>query len=191
MMEQYRLGHSEDEVFQNVLHRTEAQFSEEFEQWCEKQVAGWGYDEATSRKYDLLREEGEDLIKRRQYQLAVPVWEEIVKLRPEDVLPHKRLAGLYKVCNEPEKSAEQLAILAAVEVQNNVYAKATARTLREIGKYEEAIKWARRAVFTDPYDLDAHRMLAELDEKVGNEKELGREKKVMEVLQKWGGDAGN
>jgi tetratricopeptide (TPR) repeat protein len=183
MMEEYRLGHSEDEVFQNVLHRTEIQFSDEFEQWCEKQVAGWGYDEATSEKYDQLRTEGEDLIERRQYQLAAPVWEEIVKLRPEDVLPHKRLAGLYKVCNEPEKSAEQLAILAAVEVQNNLYAKATARTLREIGKYDEATKWARRAVFTDPYDLDAHRMLADLDEKVGNGKELAREKKVIGILE--------
>jgi cellulose synthase operon protein C len=184
MMEQYRLGHTEDEVFQNVLHRTETQFSEEFEHWCESQVAGWGYDEATSKKYDLLRHEGEDLIQRRQYPLAIPVWEEIVKLRPVDLLPHKRLAGLYKVCNEPAKAAEQLAILAAVDVQSNVYDKATARTLRDIGKYDEAAKWAKRAVFTDPYDLDAHKMLADLDQKVGNAQELVREQRVMLELER-------
>jgi tetratricopeptide (TPR) repeat protein len=197
MMEQYRLGHSEDEVFQAVLHRTETEFSEEFGHWCEYQVAGWGYDPATSKKYDSLREEGEDLIRRRQYQLAIPVWEEIVKLRPVDLLPHKRLAGLYKVCNEPQKAAEQLAILAAVDVQSNVYAKATARTLRDIGKYDEAVKWARRAMYTDPYDLDAHQMLADLDEKVGDGAGADRETKVMGMLESWraamdaAGSAGN
>ncbi len=111
------------------------------------------------------------------------MWEEIVKLRPVDLLPHKRLAGLYKVCNEPRKAAEQLAILAAVDVQSNVYAKAAARTLRDIGKYDEAVKWARRAVYTDPYDPDAHKILADLDAKVGNAKELEREQKVMGVIE--------
>jgi hypothetical protein len=70
MMEQYRLGHTEDEVFQTVLHRTESQFSDEFQAWCQLQVAGWGYDEATGKKYDELRQEGEDLIGQKQYQLA-------------------------------------------------------------------------------------------------------------------------
>jgi tetratricopeptide (TPR) repeat protein len=182
MMNQYRLGHSEDEVFTASLHRTEAEFYTEFGHWCEAQVAAWGYDAETSKKYDGLREEGEDLIKRRQYQLALPVWEEIVKLRPVDLLPHKRLAGLYKVCNEPEKAAEQLAILAAVDVQSNVYSKATARTLREIGKYDEAVKWARKAMYTDPYDVDAHEMLEDLDEKVGDAAGANREKKVLVIL---------
>ncbi len=108
-----------------------------------------------------------------------------MKLRPVDLLPHKRLAGLYKVNNQPEKAAEQLAILAAVEVQTNVYAKATARALRDIGKYDEAVKWARRAMFTDPYDLDAHQMLADLDEKVGDAAGLQREQRVIAVLQQW------
>jgi hypothetical protein len=55
-----------------------------------------------------------------------------------DILPHKRLAALYKLCDEPEKSAGQLAILAAVELQNNAYAKATARAYRNIGNFGEA-----------------------------------------------------
>jgi len=42
MMDQYRLGHTEDEVFQNVLHRSESKLSDEIQGWCQSQVAGWG-----------------------------------------------------------------------------------------------------------------------------------------------------
>ena len=31
------------------------QFSKEFFEWCEKQVASWGYDEKTSKKVDDLK----------------------------------------------------------------------------------------------------------------------------------------
>jgi predicted Zn-dependent protease len=185
MMEQYRLGHTEDEVFQTVLHRTESQFSDEFQAWCQLQVAGWGYDEATGKKYDELRQEGEDLIGQKQYQLARPVWEDIAKLRPMDILPHKRLAGLYKLCDEPEKSAGQLAILAAVELQNNAYAKATARAYRNIGNFGEAARWAKRAVFTDLYDADAHRLLADLEGRLGDADGVAREQRVMAELASW------
>jgi tetratricopeptide (TPR) repeat protein len=185
MMEQYRLGHTEDEVFETVLHRSESQFSDEFQAWCQSQIAGWGYDDATGKKYDFLRKEAEDLIGQRQYQLAMPVWEQIEKLRPMDILPHKRLAALYKLCNEPEKSAGQLAILAAVELQNNSYAKATARAYRDIGNLNEALRWAKRAVFTNLYDADAHKLLADVDEKLGDADGVAREERVIGELASW------
>ena len=185
MMEQYRLGHTEDEVFQAVLHRSESQFSDEFQRWCQAQVASWGYDEATSKKADLLKEEGEALIRHGQYQLALPVWEEIAKLRPMDLLPHKRLAGLYKVCNQPEKAAGQLAILAAVELQNDVYAKATARAFANADNLEQALRWAKRAVYMDLYDPDAHQILADVEEKLGDADGVARERRVMGELAKW------
>ncbi|MGA2441498.1 MAG: tetratricopeptide repeat protein [Tepidisphaeraceae bacterium] len=185
MMEQYRLGRTEDEVFQTVLHRSESQFSDEFQRWCQSQVASWGYDDATSKKADFLKAEGEALIQRRQYPLALPVWEEIGKLRPMDLLPHKRLAGLYKVCNEPEKAAGQLAILAAVELQNNVYAKATARAFESAGNLNEAVRWAKRAVFTDLYDPDAHKILAGVEEKLGDADGVARERRVIAELAQW------
>jgi tetratricopeptide (TPR) repeat protein len=183
MMNEYRLGHTEDQVFHNALHRSETQFSDEFQTWCEKQIAGWGYDEATSAKYDQLRGEGEDLISQRQFQLALPVWEQIQQIRPMDILPHKRLAALYRLCGQPRKSADELAILAAVELQNNTFAKATARAYRDIGDPQEAIRWARRAVYTDLYDADAHSLLADLDEKIGDANGLAREQRVMGELQ--------
>jgi len=183
MMNEYRLGHTEDQVFHNALHRSETQFSDEFQTWCEKQIAGWGYDEATSAKYDQLRGEGEDLISQRQFQLALPIWEQIQQIRPMDILPHKRLAALYRLCGQPRKSADELAILAAVELQNNTFAKATARAYRDIGDPQEAIRWARRAVYTDLYDADAHSLLADLDEKIGDANGLAREQRVMGELQ--------
>jgi tetratricopeptide (TPR) repeat protein len=185
MMEQYRLGHTEDEVFENVLHRTESQFMDEFEAWCQQQVAGWGYDEATSKKYDELRHEGEDLISQRQFPLALPIWEQIAKLRPMDILPHKRLAALYKLCDQPEKSAEQLGDLAAVELNNNAYAKATARAYRDVGNMDEALRWAKRAVYTNLYDPDAHRILEDIDERRGDADGVTREKRVIEELAAW------
>jgi hypothetical protein len=102
-----------------------------------------------------------------------------------DILPHKRLAGLYKLCDEPEKSAGQLAILAAVELQNNAYAKATARAYRNIGNFGEAARWAKRAVFTDLYDADAHRLLADLEGRLGDADGVAREQRVMAELASW------
>jgi tetratricopeptide (TPR) repeat protein len=185
MLDQYRDGHTEDEVFNNVLHKTESQFSEEFQKWCEAQIATWGYDEETTKKCDGLKQEGEELINREQYQLALPVWEDIQKLQPMDLLPHKRLAGLYKVCKQPEKAADQLAILAAVELQNNVYAKAAARAYDRLDKLDQAAKWAKRAVYTDLYDPDAHKIMADIDQKQGNTADVAREQKMLEIIAQW------
>jgi cellulose synthase operon protein C len=185
MMNEYKLGHPQEDVFQNALHRTTSQFFGEYQRWCEAQIATWGYDEATSKKYDQLREEGEDLIAKDNYAEAVKVWEEIVAIRPMDLLPHKRLAGLYRAAGDPEKAAQQLATLAAVELQSDVYAKATARAYRDMKNYPEAGKWALRAVYIDPYDADAHKLLAEVDRTVGDTKGLEREERVLVELQHW------
>jgi cellulose synthase operon protein C len=185
MMDQYRLGHTEDEVFQNVLHRTESQFSDEFQAWCQSQVASWGYDETTTKKYDSLRQQGEALISQSQFQVALPTWQQIEALRPMDILPHKRLAALYKLNNQPENSARELAILSAVELQNNSYAKATARAYRDIGNLNEALRWAKRAIFTSLYDSDAHKLLADLDQRTGDTDGLAREERVITELSAW------
>jgi cellulose synthase operon protein C len=185
MMNEYRLGHTEDEVFQNVLHRSELQFSAEFQQWCESQVASWGYDDATSQKAKMLQQEGEDLIARGQYPLALPVWEDLAKIRPMDLLPHRRLAGLYKVCKQPEQAAQQLAILAAVELQNNIYAKATARAYLNLGKLDEAARWGKRAVYIDLYDETAHKLMQDIDQKSGDTTGAAREDQIIAILEQW------
>jgi tetratricopeptide (TPR) repeat protein len=187
MLEQFRLGKDQDQVFETALHKSQSEFFTEFEAWCQKQVAGWGYDEEATAKYGPLREEGEKLIHDKDYPKAVTVFEEIAKLRPMDLLPHQRLAGLYmtKTVNEPEKAVEQLDRLAAVELGDNRFAKGAARIYRDIGNFQEAAKRALTAVYIDPYDDDAHRMLADLYEKLGDKPGLEREKRVIEELDHW------
>jgi cellulose synthase operon protein C len=187
MLDQFRLGHPQDEVFQIALNKSESQFFIEFCQWCRGQVSGWGYDAATSKKYDQLRADGENLIRDHEYAKAVPVFEEIAKIRPMDILPHQRLAGLYMNAdvNQPEKAAEQLDILARVELMNNMYAKGAARIYRNINELDKAHVRALQAVYIAPYDADAHRLLADIDKKMGNLTELQREERVMQELSAW------
>src|SRR5205085_48977 len=187
MMEEFRKGKGQEEVFPDVLGVGLESFSQEFFAWTEKQVAGWGYDEETTKKYDELVEKAEVLTKNRQFKEAVKAWEEIVKLRPVDQLPHLRLAGLYllKDLNQPEKSLEHLKTLAQVELKDNLYAKKIARLYRDIGKLDEAQHWAMQAVYTDPYDKSAHELLSEICEKAQNEKGVERETRVIAELEKW------
>jgi hypothetical protein len=92
---------------------------------------------------------------------------------------------LYKLCGQPERSAQELSILAAVELQNNSYAKATARAYRDIGNFHESERWAKRAVFTNLYDADAHKILEEVEEKLGDTAGVAREQRVLGELARW------
>src|SRR5439155_6181355 len=104
MMDGFKAGKRQEDVFPEVLGKSLSQFQEEFFDWAEKQVGTWGYEEEPTKRYDALKKKGGDLIKSRQYADAAKVWEEIVTIRPVDALPHQRLAGLYmtREVNEPE-----------------------------------------------------------------------------------------
>jgi tetratricopeptide (TPR) repeat protein len=192
MLAGFKDGSSQSEVFTKVLGKSETEFSEEFYQWTRKQVAGWGYDADTSAKYATLRDQGEALIKSHQYKEAVDVWEQIAAIRPVDALPHQRLAGLYltKAMRNVDKAVEHLSALDAVELKDDRFAKRISRLERDAGELPRAIAEARRAVYTDPYDLDAHQLLAELFEKSGDAAGLAKERRVIPVLQKWIDDNG-
>ena len=187
MLAGFKDGSSQSEVFAKVLGKSETEFSEEFYNWTRKQVATWGYDAETSAKYAQLREQGESLIKSHQYKEAVDVWEQIVAIRPVDQLPHQRLAGLYltKAMRNVDKAIEHLSALDAVELKDDRFAKRISRLERDENELPRAIAEARRAVYTDPYDLDAHQLLAELFEKSGDDAGLAKEQRVIPVLQKW------
>jgi len=187
MLDSFKAGMSEEQVFEGVLNKSRTQFYEEFLGWAKKQVASWGYDEEKSKKYDALKEKAEAMIKARQFDEALKAWEEIAAIRPVDALPHQRLAGLYltKQINKPEKAAEHLIVLSQVELKDNRYAKRVARLYRDMAKLDDAQRFAMLAVYTDPYDSDAHELLAGIYEKSGNGKGLEREKKVMAILEDW------
>lgn len=173
-------------AFPKETHKSLPDFQADFFAWCEHTVSKWGYDPATSKKYKAAVEDADALVKGHQYKEAVVKWEAIAKLRPVDELPHKRLAGLYLTSqvNEPEKAATELILLSQVELKDNRYAKRVARLYRDIGKLDEAGKYALLAVYTSPYDEDAHELLQGIDEKAGNQKGVARETRVIDMIQK-------
>ncbi|HEY7087525.1 MAG TPA: tetratricopeptide repeat protein [Tepidisphaeraceae bacterium] len=187
MLAEFRGGASEEATFQKVLGKSLSEFETDFFAWANQQVAGWGYDDATNEKYDKLRAQAEQLVKERKYTEAVKAWEEIVKIRPVDALPHQRLAGLYltKEVNQPAKAIEQLKVLNAVELKDNRYAKRIARLYRDTNDLPNAQSSALQSVYIDPYDKDAHDLLLEIAQKAGDQPTIDRESRVIPVLEAW------
>jgi tetratricopeptide (TPR) repeat protein len=188
MLAEFRKGREQSDVFPDVLGKTLTQFQTDFFAWTEKEVAGWGYDPETSKKYAALVKEGEALIKARQYEPALKIWKEILAIRPMDALPHQRLAGLYlrEEINQKDKAIEHLDRLHQVDLHDNRFAKRAARVYRDMDKVEKAIGYALQAIYVDPYDVDAHELLAELYQKAGNAEGAAREKRTIEILEEWG-----
>ena len=187
LLAEARAGKTQEESFTKVLGKDSATFSAEFFQWADSQIAKWGYDAETTKKYEALRKQGEELIKGRQYAEALPIWQQIAELRPVDPLPQQRLAALYltKEINQKDKALEHLIALDKVELKNNLYAKRIAMLYRDLGQLKEATQYALQAVYIDPYDLRAHELLAEINEKAGDEAGLAKEKRVIPVLSQW------
>lgn len=187
MMEEFKNGKSQDETFLDVLGVSPPSFSAEFFAWTEKQVSTWGYDEETTKKYNELIKKAEEVTKTRQYAEAAKLWEEIVKLRPVDQLPHLRLAGLYlaKETYNPQEAMEHLVRLHQVSQKDNRFAKRIARLNVETNDIPTAEKYALQAVYVDPYDLDAHELLLSVQQKSNNAAGIARETRVIPVLTEW------
>jgi tetratricopeptide (TPR) repeat protein len=187
MLAEFKNGGLQDDVFPRILGRSTPQFFTEFTAWAKRQVAGWGYDPQSSKKYDSLVEQGESLIASKRYADAAAVWEQIGKLRPMDELPHKKLAGLYLSAqvNQPDKAISHLKILHLLDVRDDRYAKRIARLYRDQGDYKNAQAWGLQAVYIDPYDMDAHQLMQEICEKSGDDAALARERRVIPKLQDW------
>lgn len=185
MLEEFRNAGRQEDVFPKITGKSIPDFEKGFFAWCEKQVSTWGYDEESSKKYEELKNKGDAMIKARQYEEAIACWEEIQKLRPVDAMPHQKLAGLYLIKKDNEKAVAQLEALSKVELKNNTFAKRIARIYRDDKKLDKASDYALEAVYTDPYDLSAHELLAEVYELAGNKAGLEREKRVIPVLTKW------
>jgi tetratricopeptide (TPR) repeat protein len=185
MLEEFRNAGRQEDVFPKITGKSIPDFEKDFFAWCEKQVSTWGYDEESSKKYEELKSKGDAMIKARQFDEAIACWEEIQKLRPVDAMPHQKLAGLYLIKKDNEKAVAQLEALSKVELKNNSFAKRIARIYRDDKKLDKASVYALEAVYTDPYDLSAHELLAEIYKLADNKAGLEREERVIPVLTKW------
>lgn len=172
LMAKFKEGKSQEQAFEEVLSMPAKQFHADFVDFAKREVGKWGYDRESQKKYDALREAGEAQIKEKKYKEAAVTWEEIAALRPADALPHQRLAGLYltKDLNDPNKARKHLEVLNAVELKDNRYAKRLARLADLQNDVPGAIKFAKQAIWCDPYDADAHELLLSLARKANDEK---------------------
>ncbi|HSU66234.1 MAG TPA: tetratricopeptide repeat protein, partial [Tepidisphaeraceae bacterium] len=189
MLDLMRHADRQEDVFPKVTGKSIPEFMNDFQSWAEQQVSTWGYDETTTKKYEELRTQGEDLIKSRDWPEAVKVWEQIAQLRPVDPLPHQRLAALYYMQKDRKAEIAQLEILAKVELKDNRYAKRIARAYRDQEQWANAYRWALDSVYINPYDLSAHELLEEASEKSNEPKNVEREKRVIAELQKLQSDS--
>ncbi len=177
----FRAGQNQQQAFPAVVGKSESQFFSDFKSWAKAQVATWGYDEASSKKYEELVKQGQELIDAKKYPQAIEVWEQIAQLRPMDELPHRRLAGLYLTATikQPAKAVEHLLKLGDLEIKDNRYSKRAARILRDSGNLDEARRIAMQAVYIDPYDADAHTLLGEIAEKTGDTAAAEKEQRLL------------
>lgn len=187
ILDGFKAGQSQEQVFPHVLGKSMDSFFADFKTWAQGQVATWGYDPQTTKKYESLRDQGEQLIEQQNYAQAAAIWEQIAVLRPVDELPHKRLAGLYSrsALNQVDKEIGQLLILDAVELKDNRFSKRIARLYGSMGKLDEAQRYALRAVYIDPYDLAAHQLLHEIAGQAKDTATADREQKAIQILQDW------
>lgn len=185
MLAEFRQGKEQKEVFPKILGKSLSDFQKDFFAWTEKEVSTWGYDKTTAAKYKSLSTEGEALIKARQYEQAVKIWEQAVKLRPVDALPHQRLAGLYIALKDYPKAIAHLERLHKVELHDNRWAKRLARLYRDLDKLPKAVEFGLQAVYIDPYDSDAHELLEQLYTKANNTAGAERERQALKILEDW------
>ncbi|HYE21426.1 MAG TPA: tetratricopeptide repeat protein [Tepidisphaeraceae bacterium] len=185
MLAEFRKGEEQQDVFPRILGKSLSEFQKDFFEWTDKQVATWGYDPKTSEKYKKLAADGEALIKARKYPEALKVFLQIVEIRPMDALPHQRLAGLYltKEVNQPAKAVEHLVRLHKVELHDNRWAKRIARLYRDTKDFTKAAEYGLQAVYIDPYDVDAHELLADLYDKANNPAGAARERNTLKILE--------
>jgi tetratricopeptide (TPR) repeat protein len=93
MMAGFRDAGQMEDVFPKITGKSIPEFEKAFFAWCEQQVATWGYDEETSKRYKELVEQGDAQIKAKQVEEAISTWQEVRKIRPADAVPHQKLAG--------------------------------------------------------------------------------------------------
>jgi tetratricopeptide (TPR) repeat protein len=185
MLAEFKDGGRQEDVFPKVIGRSITEFHQEFLAWTQKQVASWGYDEETTRKYNELRAKAESLTKTRQDEAAITAWREILVLRPMDPLPRLRISASLLALKRYPEAIEQLDALHQAELKDNRYGKYIARLYRDLKQWDKAKQYGMQAVWIDPYDVGAHELLADIYEKSGDGAGLEREKRVVPVLKEW------
>ena len=155
--------------------------------WMKEQLKPWNYDEETSKKVAALEDEGEKLLKAKQFAEALKDWQQACDLQPTEIKPHQRLAYLYlqKDFSDPAKVIEHLKFLHPLELTNNRFAKQISRLYTKLNDAGNAIHWAREATYVDLYDPAAHELLADLYAIDGQADQAALERQTVEQIKLW------
>lgn len=183
LLSAYGEGKSDDEAFRAAIGKNVAEFHTDFAAWAKDQVKSWGYDEETSKRVDNMTTEAELITKAGGYDKAIEQWLAIRKEQPVNSLVARRLAGIYLKLNRPADALPELIASLPLELQDNRFAKRIARIYDSTGDAANAMKYATAAIGVDPYDPDAHELLATLYTKANEPDKAKQETNVAKLLE--------
>src|SRR5688572_29454773 len=78
MLEMFKNAGRQEDVFPAVTGKPIDEFYQGFLAWCDKQVAGWGYDKETTENYNKLRDQAEKATAGSDVKKAIQLWEQVV-----------------------------------------------------------------------------------------------------------------
>ena len=184
LLNAYRDGANDQGAFKKATGDEIDTFEQKFFAWAKERVTPWGYDKTSQEKFKVVIDEAENFTATREDVAAIASWEKALAIQPMNPLPRRRLAGLYLRQKEPLKAAAHLAALVPLELQDNRYPKRLARIYRDAGDMKQARHFADEAVYINPYDMDAYKLIIELAEQTDDAKAVENAKLAITALEK-------
>ena len=92
-----------------------------------------------------------------QVPKAIEIYENIVKVMPEDFESRKQLAGLYARQNKHDKALEIWQTLLEADPENTLYQDGLVNSYQAAGKFSEALELAQKYVDAEP-EIGVHHM---------------------------------
>ncbi|HEY0009892.1 MAG TPA: tetratricopeptide repeat protein, partial [Tepidisphaeraceae bacterium] len=183
----YAQSMTDDEAFEHATGQPLTVMEDRWHAWMKTHLAAWNYDEATSKQVEALAKEGEQFIRAKAYGEALKVWQEAYDLQPTEVKPNQRLAFLYmqKDFQDLPKAIEHLKFLHVLELQNNRFAKQISRLYLRLDGLPNALKWAYEATYVDLYDASAHRLAADLYDKLNRSADAEAARQTANQIEVW------
>lgn len=183
LLEAYGRGLSEDDAFIAALGIDPRAFQSGFEAWARNEIASWGYDEASKTRYEAIASEAEQLTRANLLEDALAKWTEANQIQPMNPIPPRRLAGILLRLNRPLEAASKLESQLHIEWQDSRLPKRLSRIYAEADDHETALKWARASTKIDPYDPEAHAMMAAALEKLARPDESAVARELSLLLE--------
>jgi len=187
LLNAYGQSKSDADAFRAATGQALPAFEKAWHAWMKEQLRPWGYDDKTTEKVRVLLDEGEALIKRRDFAEALPKFEEATALQPMEAKPHQRLAAIYlqKETADAAKAIENLKYLHVLELQNNRLAKQISRLYLREEKLDDALQWANESTYVDLYDAGAYELKADIYDRMNRPADAAKARETAARVKLW------